>query len=53
MTVLPGLCAAHHATSPAVCTLPAGHPGPHQAEGYGQRVLEEWAPAVATETGAA
>lgn len=53
MNALPGHCGDRHHTSPVLCTLPAGHPGPHQAHGYGQRVLEEWAPAVVTEAGAA
>lgn len=43
-TVLVGQCGARHHASPAVCTLPAGHAGPHQAHGYGERVLQEWAP---------
>lgn len=41
VTHLPaGACGA--LSRAAACTLPAGHPGPHQAHGYGDRLLDEW-----------
>lgn len=50
---LPGHCGQLHHSSPAVCTLVAGHAGPHQAQGFSGRVVEEWTPAADTEAGAA
>ena len=53
MSTLPGYCGQLSTGAPVVCPPRAGHPGPHQAHGYGQRVIEEWAPATDTEAGAA
>lgn len=53
MNALPGYCGRHSMSTSASCTLPAGHPGPHQVHGYGDQVLEEWTPSANTEAGAA
>lgn len=53
MSTLAGRCGRHHPTSPLLCTLPAGHAGPHQAHGYNDRVIAEWIPEAPAEAGAA
>lgn len=46
-SVTPGGCGARNRAS--VCTLPAGHPGPHEAHGYGDRLIEEWVQPIETD----
>lgn len=47
----PGVCGA--TARLAVCTLPAGHAGPHQAHGFDGRLLDEWLEPVTTAPGTA